>query len=276
MFKRKDAADSQNEPAGRSNTETSTGSGLPSIESPSISPASHRSADSAKSSGTQPPQAVTGSSKTGQASSLRRKRSAALVASAVFAAAFGAVIGATANTYFAPPATLDTASIGEQKAMQQTLGQLLKQMTTLNTASIEAAARAQKEIAALRSGLDAANKSNTAQFGKLGTRLDHMEQLAKAADPVTTGSIRPRHAASAAKTAAAEDPAIVHGWVVRATRNGLVYVEGRSGIYRVLPGVSLPGLGTVETIKREDGRWIVVTPKGNIVSMRDRPYFRAY
>ena len=33
------------------------------------------------------------------------------------------------------------------------------------------------------------------------------------------------------------------------------------------------GLGPVEQIKRQDGRWVVVTPKGLIVSMRDRRYF---
>jgi hypothetical protein len=38
----------------------------------------------------------------------------------------------------------------------------------------------------------------------------------------------------------------------------------------------MPGLGPVETIKREEGRWIVVTPKGIIVSMRDRAHFQPY
>jgi hypothetical protein len=35
----------------------------------------------------------------------------------------------------------------------------------------------------------------------------------------------------------------------------------------------LPGLGPVEQIKRQDGRWMVMTPKGMIVSQRDRRYF---
>jgi hypothetical protein len=32
----------------------------------------------------------------------------------------------------------------------------------------------------------------------------------------------------------------------------------------------LPGLGSVEEIKRQNGRWVVMTPKGIIASMRDR------
>ena len=43
----------------------------------------------------------------------------------------------------------------------------------------------------------------------------------------------------------------------------------------ILAGV-LPGIGPVEQIKRQDGRWVVVTPKGIIVSMRDRRYFEHF
>jgi hypothetical protein len=58
-------------------------------------------------------------------------------------------------------------------------------------------------------------------------------------------------------------------WIIRA-RNGYVYVQGHGRIYRVIPGAPLPGLGPVEEIKRQNGRWVVMTPKGTIGSMRDR------
>ena len=45
-------------------------------------------------------------------------------------------------------------------------------------------------------------------------------------------------------------------------------VEGRSGLYEVGPGSTLPGIGRVEAVKRQDGRWVVVTAKGLIVSGR--------
>jgi hypothetical protein len=38
----------------------------------------------------------------------------------------------------------------------------------------------------------------------------------------------------------------------------------------------LPGLGRVEQVKRQDGRWMVLTPKGMIVSLRDRRYFEQF
>jgi hypothetical protein len=51
-------------------------------------------------------------------------------------------------------------------------------------------------------------------------------------------------------------------------------VEGHGDVYEVVPGAQLPGLGRVESIRRVDGRWIVETPKGLIVSaVRARPYF---
>jgi hypothetical protein len=40
------------------------------------------------------------------------------------------------------------------------------------------------------------------------------------------------------------------------------------GVFEVVPGANLPGLGKVETIRRHDGRWVVMTPKGMIVSQR--------
>jgi hypothetical protein len=38
----------------------------------------------------------------------------------------------------------------------------------------------------------------------------------------------------------------------------------------------LPGLGPVQSVKRQDGRWTVLTPKGIIVSLRDRRYFEQF
>ena len=38
------------------------------------------------------------------------------------------------------------------------------------------------------------------------------------------------------------------------------------GMFAVAAGGFLPGLGRVETIKREDGQWVVVTGRGVITS----------
>jgi hypothetical protein len=62
---------------------------------------------------------------------------------------------------------------------------------------------------------------------------------------------------------------ILRDWWISHARNGYVYVQGHGEVYRVVPGTPLPGLGAVEQIKRENGRWVVMTPKGIIASMRD-------
>jgi hypothetical protein len=70
-------------------------------------------------------------------------------------------------------------------------------------------------------------------------------------------------------------PAIVEGWSIRSVRDGIALIENRGEIYEVVPGAPLPGLGRVEAVRRQDGRWVVVTPKGLIVAGR-LPAPRAY
>jgi hypothetical protein len=69
---------------------------------------------------------------------------------------------------------------------------------------------------------------------------------------------------------------VVANWSILGVRGGYVHVYGQGKIYEVVLGAPLPGLGPVEEIKRQDGRWVVMTPKGMIVSMRDRRYFEQF
>jgi hypothetical protein len=62
-------------------------------------------------------------------------------------------------------------------------------------------------------------------------------------------------------------------WSIRDARDGYLTVQGHGDVYQVVIDAPLPGIGPVEQIKRQGGRWVVVTPKGIIVSMRDRRYF---
>ena len=63
--------------------------------------------------------------------------------------------------------------------------------------------------------------------------------------------------------------AILEGWVVRNVYRGTAIVQSRRfGTIDVEPGDTLPGAGRIENIKQQDGRWVVVTSRGLIVSMR--------
>jgi len=198
----------------------------------------------------------------------RHKRHALLAASVAIAAAFGAVVGAAATASFVKRAPIDVA-VEENKAMQQSVTRLAK------------------EVAGLKASLEAANKAAHAQIAKITERLSR-----EGAD--STGAVTPPQTVPAAPqpatplptprptTATAEPPppprlSIVSDWSIREARDGYIYVQGFGrNIYQVVPGAPLPGLGPVEQIKRKDGHWMVVTPKGIIVSMRDRRYFEQF
>jgi hypothetical protein len=58
----------------------------------------------------------------------------------------------------------------------------------------------------------------------------------------------------------------LEGWVLREVGYGGALIEGRRGSYDVYAGDVIPGLGRVDAIRRQDGRWVVVTSRGLIVS----------
>jgi hypothetical protein len=192
----------------------------------------------------------------------RHKRYALLAASVAIAAMVGAVTGVATTGGFSKAPPVDVAAVEENKAMQQSV------------------ARLTKEITSLKASLDAANRSASSQIAKISERLiretanvtGSVPPQTQAAPPAPLPAARPE----LATTAMQPRLSIVPDWTIRETRDGFVYVQGHGDIYQVVPGAPLPGLGPVEQIKRQDGRWLVVTPKGIIVSMRDRRYFEQF
>lgn len=82
---------------------------------------------------------------------------------------------------------------------------------------------------------------------------------AASAAPETTGSIK----TNAPQT---NRLPIVEGWSLRDVYDGTATVVGRQGIFDVIPGDPLPGVGRVDAIRRQDGRWVVVTSRGLIIA----------
>lgn len=156
--------------------------------------------------------------------------------------------------------------------------------------ALQAAAKAElAELAALKAGLDGASRSANGQFAKLADRLDRAERvqiesatkLARVADaadgmekkmaaaaaaaavPQVTGSIANSPPATPAEAKLPDK--ILRDWIVQDVRAGHALVENRyGGVFNIAAGGVLPGLGRVETIKRQDGQWIVVTAGGLI------------
>ena len=71
-----------------------------------------------------------------------------------------------------------------------------------------------------------------------------------------------------ASAASAAPAGKLDGWVLRDVHRGTAFIEGRSGTIEVEQGDLVPGLGRVDAIRKQEGRWVVVTSKGTITMAR--------
>ena len=180
-----------------------------------------------------------------------------LAATVAFAASFGSFVGSVSGSsfvhYLSPAAAPQPASESTSD--------------TLRTMKQELA-----DLSAIKTNLDAASRSTTSQFAKLTDRLDRIDQRTAAAE--TTGSIAAAPSAAAAPPVPAPEAAksadrILPDWVVQDVQNGRALIESRNGgMFDVGAGSFLPGVGRVDSIKRQDGQWIVLTARGTITSGR--------
>jgi hypothetical protein len=202
---------------------------------------------------------------------LGKRRLSALAAVVALAAIVGALGGAMATVGLQHFAAKDAAPVS-------------------NPALEASVARIDGDIQALKAGVEHSSKLGMAQFNKTSERLDKVEKaqaepaakLAKLSEtvdklrvapaPVTaaaaaakevTGSISPP--VTAPKVEVARLPT-VDGWLLHDVADGGALIEGRQGMFEVYAGDPVPGLGRVEAIRRQDGRWVVVTTRGLIVA----------
>jgi hypothetical protein len=193
----------------------------------------------------------------------RVNRFTLLAVSLAFAAALGGMAGALAAYALVAGATpapvAVTSGIEEIQALKENVVQ------------------ARVELAALKVALDAGNRSANAQFTRIGERIDRIdrtqtEPLTKLNKAIETlerfarGDIT--GATAREPTAGASKATVLEGWLVRDVDRGTALIEGRTGMFEVDAGDTVPGLGRVESIRKQDGRWVVVTSKGTIVSAR--------
>ncbi len=138
------------------------------------------------------------------------------------------------------------------------------------------------QVTALRTAVTNASEENAATFARIADTIEHTASASLAPRRVAqsktqaatvglgpgseiTGSISKQPAASAA---ARNKQKPLAGWTVRSVTDGVAQIEGAAGTFEAEAGKSIPGLGRVHEIKFRDGRWIVVTQKGPIVTFR--------
>jgi hypothetical protein len=214
-----------------------------------------------------------------------KRRVSAMAAVVVLAAVAGALGGALA-----------TAGLGHFAGPDKAAS---------NNLVLEASvARIDADLLALKASVEHTSKLGMSQFNKTSDRLDKVEKaqaepaakLAKLSDAVdklraaaqaapvpvvaapvaakeVTGSISPPATAAVAAPVPLPAPRpelarlpTVEGWVLRDVANGVALIEGRQGIFEVYAGDPVPGLGRVDAIRKQDGRWVVVTSKGLVIA----------
>lgn len=218
-----------------------------------------------------------------------KRRFGAMAAVVALATVAGALGGALATAGFGKLTAGDSA-----------------QASVKDTGLETSLARLDAEIAELKSSLEHHSKTTSGQINKASDRLDRVEKaqaepaaklarLSEAVDKLrasqatatvastsakekdATGSI-PQQAAALPAAAAAPAPVpaapktevarlpTVDGWILRDVARGGALIESRRGMYEVYAGDPVPGLGRVDAIRKQDGRWVVVTSKGLIVA----------
>ncbi len=207
---------------------------------------------------------------------LKLRRVTPLAASIAIAAAVGAMAGSAGTAglgglWASPQAPVKSA---DMRPLRDTIAHL-------NT-----------ELAALKASIENSGRTSNVQLTKLGDRLERVERaqvepaakLAKLTDAVdriehhTPAATSSAHDVTGSITAPATQPAtaalptrpgnppILDGWFVRGVYNGAALIQTRyGGVIEVERGDNLPGLGRIENIRRQDGRWVVVTSRGMII-----------
>jgi hypothetical protein len=195
-----------------------------------------------------------------------------LAASLALAAGLGGMLGALATSSLVRPGPAPALAAGRTG---------LEEFQALK----EQVVQARVDLAALKVSIDAGNRGANAQFTRIGERIERIERsqaepaakLNKAVDTLDrlaradgaardiTGTVTPP---AGAAPIVPGSPGTVAGWIVRDVRRGTALIEGRMGIIEVDQGDVIPGLGRVEAIRKQDGRWVVVTSRGLIASPR--------
>jgi len=188
-----------------------------------------------------------------------------LAAAIVLAIAGGAVAGSLGTLW------ITRADQSEQALARNETNQLKSAIERLNS-----------DLVAVRSGVETSNRGASAQFARLTERMDKVERAEPAAKIAKINEtldrldrrtrdlpdLQPVPERIAAPVPIKEIPrvSIVPGWVVRSVYDGMALIQGRIGLVEVEVGDPLPGGGRVEAIRRQDGRWVVVTSKGLILA----------
>jgi hypothetical protein len=229
-----------------------------------------------------------------------KRRASAMAAMVALATVAGALGGALATVGLRHLAASDTAAV-RNAGLEASVARLDADILALKASVEQNAKTGISQFNKSSDRLDNMERAQAEPAAKLAKLSEAVERLRAAlpvavaaaapgatATPVTapaaaaasaatrevTGSVAPPATPAAAPTppsAASAKPEVGHlptveGWILRDVGNGGALIESRRGIFEVYAGDAIPGLGRVDAVRRQDGRWVVVTSKGLIVA----------
>ncbi len=230
-----------------------------------------------------------------QGSAFGMRRIAAVAAMLALATAAGAVGGALATASFMHGTNEVAANTGQTSALTASLSRIDGDIQALKAGLDHTSKLGMNQFSKTTERLDKLERAQAepaAKLAKLSEAIDRLHALpvpaAAAAAPAVstaakeaTGSIPSKPAPQQVAAASSSDGKTdikgdmkgepgrlptLDDWVLRDVAYGGAVIGGRRGMYEVYAGDYIPGLGRVDAIRRQDGRWVVVTSRGLIVA----------
>ena len=223
-----------------------------------------------------------------------KRRIATMAAVVALAVVAGAIGGALATSGLGRGSATEVAAAPRNIELEAAVARIDADIVALKASVEQNAKLGVTQFNKTSDPLEKVEKAQVELAGKLAKLSDELSKLRAAAAPVAaaapaqaaaaapatttvpkdvTGSVAPPAAAATppAAPATAAKPEVarlptVEGWVLRDVGYGGALVEGRRGVFEIYAGDSIPGVGRVDAIRKQDGRWVVVTSKGLIVS----------
>jgi hypothetical protein len=221
-----------------------------------------------------------------------------LAASVAIAAALGAILGSLGHAaivkYTTAPqiaaVATDTFKLAskEQAQLKEMISRLRGDVAALKT-EIEGSTKVSNaQFAKMGERIERAEKAQNEPAGRIAKISETLDRIDRRS-AVNTAAVAPAPTPAAASTATPAPvqvaaaspeitgsipqeakqtppkPAVVEGWLLREVVDGFALIEAANGrLFEVGPGSNIPGVGRVESIKRQEGQWVVLTPKGLI------------
>jgi hypothetical protein len=221
-----------------------------------------------------------------------KRRIGAMAAVVALATVAGVLGGALATAGVGKLMAGDSAAASaKDSALEASVARIDADIVALKASLEHTAKTGATQFSKTSDRLDKVEKTQVEPAAKLAKLSDTVAKLSEATDKLraaqasaasaqaqakdvnVTGSVPQQVAATTAAAAPATPPKpevprmpTVEGWVLRDVANGSALIEGRRGMYEVFAGDPIPGLGRVDAIRKQEGRWVVVTSKGLIVA----------